>query len=30
MMEQQGYISEASGSKPRDVFITDAELETLQ
>ncbi|MCQ6274422.1 DNA translocase FtsK [Bacillus sp. V3B] len=30
MMEQQGYISEARGSKPRDVFITDAELETLQ
>ena len=29
MMEQHGYISESRGSKPRDVFITDAELETL-
>ena len=23
MMEQQGYISEARGSKPRDVLITE-------
>ena len=30
MMEQQGFISEAKGSKPRDVFITEAELEALQ
>jgi len=30
MMEQHGYISESRGSKPRDVFITDAELESLQ
>ena len=30
MMEQQGFISEARGSKPRDVLITEAELETLQ
>ncbi|KAA9027624.1 DNA translocase FtsK [Niallia endozanthoxylica] len=30
MMESHGYISESRGSKPRDVFITDAELESLQ
>ena len=30
MMEMHGYISEARGSKPRDVLITDAELEALQ
>jgi DNA segregation ATPase FtsK/SpoIIIE, S-DNA-T family len=30
MMEQQGYISSAKGSKPRDVLITAADLETTQ
>ncbi|PLR79173.1 DNA translocase FtsK [Bacillus sp. V3-13] len=30
MMEQHGYISEARGSKPRDVLITETELEALQ
>ncbi|MBU8879765.1 DNA translocase FtsK [Bacillus sp. FJAT-29790] len=30
MMEQQGLISENRGSKPRDVLITEAELESLQ
>jgi DNA segregation ATPase FtsK/SpoIIIE, S-DNA-T family len=30
MMEQQGYISSAKGSKPRDVLITAADLETIQ
>ncbi|WP_428911291.1 DNA translocase FtsK [Niallia sp. Krafla_26] len=30
MMENQGYISESKGSKPRDVYLTDADLETLQ
>ena len=30
MMEKQGFISEARGSKPRDVLITEVELETLQ
>jgi len=30
MMESHGYISESRGSKPRDVFITDEELESLQ
>lgn len=30
MMEQQGFISETRGSKPREVHITEAELETLQ
>ena len=30
IMEQQGFISEARGSKPRDVLITEAELEVLQ
>lgn len=30
MMEQQGFISEARGSKPRDVLITEAELESIQ
>lgn len=30
MMEDQGFISEARGSKPRDVLITESELESLQ
>ncbi|GIN57709.1 DNA translocase FtsK [Lederbergia ruris] len=30
MMEQQGVISGAKGSKPRDVLITESELESLQ
>ncbi|MFT9596672.1 DNA translocase FtsK [Mesobacillus sp.] len=30
MMEQQGFISEGKGSKPRDVLITAADLEALQ
>ncbi|WP_075982626.1 DNA translocase FtsK [Bacillus massilinigeriensis] len=30
MMEQQGFISEARGSKPRDVLITEDELESFQ
>jgi S-DNA-T family DNA segregation ATPase FtsK/SpoIIIE len=30
MMEQQGYISSSKGSKPRDVFITAADLESIQ
>ncbi|SFB17845.1 MULTISPECIES: DNA translocase FtsK [unclassified Bacillus (in: firmicutes)] len=30
MMEDHGYISGAKGSKPRDVLITAAELESLQ
>ncbi|MBP2241446.1 S-DNA-T family DNA segregation ATPase FtsK/SpoIIIE [Cytobacillus eiseniae] len=30
MMEQQGMISEARGSKPRDVLITEEDLENLQ
>lgn len=30
MMEQQGFISEGRGSKPRDVLISAAELESLQ
>lgn len=30
MLEERGMISEARGSKPRDVLITSAELETLQ
>ncbi|WLR56036.1 DNA translocase FtsK [Mesobacillus subterraneus] len=30
MMEQQGFISEGKGSKPRDVLITAADLESLQ
>jgi DNA segregation ATPase FtsK/SpoIIIE, S-DNA-T family len=30
MMEQQGFISEPKGSKPRDVLITEAELEQIQ
>ncbi|OCA91575.1 hypothetical protein A8F94_06045 [Bacillus sp. FJAT-27225] len=29
MMEEAGYISGARGSKPRDVLITETELETL-
>ena len=28
-MEHQGFISESKGSKPRDVLITEEELETL-
>ncbi len=30
MMEQQGFISEGRGSKPREVHLTEEELETLQ
>ncbi|MFD2446438.1 DNA translocase FtsK [Bacillus sp. CGMCC 1.16607] len=30
MMESQGFISEPKGSKPRDVLITEAELEQIQ
>lgn len=30
MMEEQGFISEARGSKGRDVFITESDLESLQ
>ncbi|WP_139378411.1 DNA translocase FtsK [Mesobacillus jeotgali] len=30
MMEQQGFISEGRGSKPRDVLITAEDLEALQ
>ncbi|WP_034262539.1 DNA translocase FtsK [Bacillus sp. J33] len=30
MMEQQGFISENRGSKPRDVLITEADLESIQ
>ncbi|WP_102274229.1 DNA translocase FtsK [Cytobacillus massiliigabonensis] len=30
MMEKQGMISEARGSKPRDVLITEADLESVQ
>ncbi|WP_400242837.1 DNA translocase FtsK [Niallia sp. JL1B1071] len=30
MMEKQGYISEARGTKPRDVLITESELTQLQ
>lgn len=30
MMEEHGFISAAKGSKPRDVLITAAELESLQ
>ncbi len=30
IMEKQGFISEAHGSKPREVFITEAELESMQ
>jgi S-DNA-T family DNA segregation ATPase FtsK/SpoIIIE len=29
MMEREGMISEAKGSKPREVLITKAELEQL-
>ncbi|MBS4191662.1 DNA translocase FtsK [Bacillus sp. FJAT-49705] len=29
MMEKQGYISETRGSKPREVLITDEELESI-
>ena len=30
LMEMHGYISESKGSKPRDVFLTDTDLEALQ
>jgi S-DNA-T family DNA segregation ATPase FtsK/SpoIIIE len=30
MMEEQGFISETRGSKPRDVLITEADLESIQ
>ncbi|MFO1444177.1 DNA translocase FtsK [Bacillus sp. Bva_UNVM-123] len=30
MMEQQGFISEGRGSKPREVHLTEDELESLQ
>ncbi|KIL46366.1 DNA translocase FtsK [Jeotgalibacillus campisalis] len=30
MMEKQGWISEAKGSKPRDVLMTNEDLESLQ
>ncbi|WP_420490268.1 DNA translocase FtsK [Neobacillus drentensis] len=30
MLEQNGYISSANGSKPRDVLITVADLESIQ
>lgn len=30
MMEKQGFISEARGTKPRDVLITESELLLLQ
>jgi S-DNA-T family DNA segregation ATPase FtsK/SpoIIIE len=30
LMEEQGFISEAKGSKPRDVLITESELESIQ
>ncbi|MBB6445745.1 DNA translocase FtsK [Bacillus benzoevorans] len=30
MMEEQGFISESRGSKPRDVLITEEDLETIQ
>jgi len=30
MMEKQGFISENRGSKPRDVLITEADLESIQ
>lgn len=30
MLEQNGYISSANGSKPRDVLITEADLESIQ
>ena len=30
MLEQNGYISGANGSKPRDVLITEADLESIQ
>jgi S-DNA-T family DNA segregation ATPase FtsK/SpoIIIE len=29
MMEYQGYISESKGSKPRDVYLTDTDLESI-
>jgi S-DNA-T family DNA segregation ATPase FtsK/SpoIIIE len=29
MMEQQGVVSESRGSRPRDVLITEEELEFL-
>jgi S-DNA-T family DNA segregation ATPase FtsK/SpoIIIE len=30
MLEQNGYISSANGSKPRDVLITEADLQSMQ
>ncbi|MEH7414679.1 DNA translocase FtsK [Neobacillus drentensis] len=30
MLEQNGYITSANGSKPRDVLITEADLESMQ
>lgn len=30
MMETQGFISESKGSKPRDVLITESELESIK
>lgn len=30
ILEKQGYITGANGSKPRDVLITEADLETIQ
>ncbi|MFJ7729477.1 DNA translocase FtsK [Neobacillus sp. NPDC097160] len=30
MLEQHGYITSANGSKPRDVLITEADLEAIQ
>lgn len=30
MMEEHGFISEQKGSKPRDVLITEADLESIQ
>jgi S-DNA-T family DNA segregation ATPase FtsK/SpoIIIE len=30
MMEKQGIISEARGSKPREVLISEQDLETIQ
>jgi S-DNA-T family DNA segregation ATPase FtsK/SpoIIIE len=30
MLEQNGYITSANGSKPREVLITEAELQSMQ
>jgi S-DNA-T family DNA segregation ATPase FtsK/SpoIIIE len=30
MMEEQGIISENRGSRPRDILISEEELDTLQ